>query len=154
MILCVGIFMITNTLTIISYYQISNPSCKIKLFWFHIENIIHSRCNDYSDVIMGSIPSQITSLTIVNSTVYSGADQRKHKSSASLVFVRGIRRIPVNSPHKWPVTLKMFPFDDVIMDFIASFCVLNCLLWCNSYRWFSFIYARKKHFLFLISITF
>ena len=63
---------------------------------------------------MGAIASQITSLTIVYSTVYSDADQRKHQSSASLAFVRGIRRGPVNSPHKWPVTRKMFPFDDVI----------------------------------------
>ena len=69
-------------------------------------------CND---VIMGAIASQITSLTIVYSTVYSGADQRKHRSSASLAFVWGIHRDPVNSPHKWPVTRKMFPFDDVIM---------------------------------------
>ena len=58
---------------------------------------------------------QITCLTIVYSTVYSGADQRKHQSSASLAFVRGINRRAVNSPHKWPVTRKMFPFDDVIM---------------------------------------
>ena len=48
--------------------------------------------------------------------VYSGADQRKHQSSASLAFVLGIHRWPVNSPHKWPVTRKMFPFDDVIMS--------------------------------------
>ena len=46
--------------------------------------------------------------------VYSGADQRKHQSSASLAFVRWIHRWAVNSPHKWPVTRKMFPFDDVI----------------------------------------
>ena len=64
---------------------------------------------------MGAIASQITSLTIVYSTVYSDADQRKHQSSASLAFVRGIHRWPVNSPHKWLVTRKMFPFDDVIM---------------------------------------
>ena len=44
------------------------------------------------DVIMGATASQITSLTIVYSTVYSGVDQRKHQSSASLVFVRGIHR--------------------------------------------------------------
>ena len=69
----------------------------------------------YTDVIMGAITSQITSLAIVYSTVYSGADQRKHQSSASLAFVRGVHRGPVNSPHKWPVTRKMFPFDDVIM---------------------------------------
>ena len=64
---------------------------------------------------MGQTASQITSLTIVYSTVNSGTDQRKHQSSASLGFVRGIHRGPVNSPHTWPVTRKMFPFDDVIM---------------------------------------
>ena len=69
----------------------------------------------YTDVIMGTIASQITSLTIVYSTIYSDADQRKYQSSASLAFVRGIHRRPVNSPHKWPVTRKMFPFDDIIM---------------------------------------
>ena len=72
-------------------------------------------CNHYNDVIMGRIASQIASLTIVSSTVYSGADQRKHQSSASLAFVRGIHRGQMNSPHKWPLTRKMFPFDDVIM---------------------------------------
>ena len=69
----------------------------------------------YNDVIMSTIASQITSLTILYSTVYSGADQRKHQSSASLAFVRGIYRGPVNFPHKGLVTRKMFPFDDVIM---------------------------------------
>ena len=58
----------------------------------------------YSDVIMDAIASQITSLTIVSSTVYSVADQWKHQSSASLAFVWGIHRWPVNSPHKGPVT--------------------------------------------------
>ena len=69
----------------------------------------------YRDVIIGAVASQITSLTIAYSTVYSGADQRKYQSPASLAFVRGIHRGPVNSPHKWPVTRKMFPFGDVIM---------------------------------------
>ena len=69
----------------------------------------------YDDVIMGPMASQMTNLTIVYSTVYSDADQRKHLSSASLAFVRGSHRRPVNSPHKWPVTRKMSPFDDVIM---------------------------------------
>ena len=64
---------------------------------------------------MGPTASQITSLTTVFSTVYSDADQRKRQSSASLAFVRGIHRGPVNSPHKWPVGGEMFPFDDVIM---------------------------------------
>ena len=65
---------------------------------------------------MATMASQITSLTIVYSNFYSGADQRKHQSSASLAFVRGIHRGPVNSPHKWPVTRRMFSFDDVIMS--------------------------------------
>ena len=47
---------------------------------------------NYSDVRMGAIAPQITSLTIVYSTVYSDADQRKHQSSASLAFVWGIHR--------------------------------------------------------------
>ena len=47
-----------------------------------------------------AMASQITSLTIVYSSIYSGADQRKHQSSASLAFVWGIHRWPVNTPHK------------------------------------------------------
>ena len=70
----------------------------------------------YDDVIMTMLASQITSLTVVYSIVYSGVNQRKHQSSASLAFVREIHRGPVNFPHKWPVTRKMFPFDDVIMQ--------------------------------------
>ena len=77
--------------------------------WDH-HFIIH-----YSDVIMGTMTSQITSLTIVYSAVYSGTDHRKHQSSASLAFVRGIHHWLVNSLHKRPVTRKMFPFDDIIM---------------------------------------
>ena len=69
----------------------------------------------YDDVIMTMLESQIISLTVVYSIVYSGVHQRKHQSSASLAFVREIHRGPVNFPHKWPVTRKMFPFDDVIM---------------------------------------
>ena len=74
---------------------------------------------------MGAIASQITSLTIVYSIVYSDADQRKQQSSASQAFVRGIHRGPVNSPHKWPVTGKMFPFDDVIM-YLLVVILLAC----------------------------
>ena len=64
---------------------------------------------------MGAIASQITNLAIVYSTVYSDTDQRKHQSSVSLAFVWGIHRGPVNSPHKWSLTRKMFPFGNVIM---------------------------------------
>ena len=69
----------------------------------------------YIDVIMTTMASQITSLTIVYSIVYSDADRRKYQSSVSLAFVWGIHRGPLNSPHKGPVTRKKFPFDDVIM---------------------------------------
>ena len=81
----------------------------------------------YDDVIMGAMTSQITSLTIVYSTVYSDTDQRKHQSPASLAFVRGIHRGPVNSPHKWPVTRNCFSFDDVIMS--LKLCILCCPIW-------------------------
>ena len=55
-------------------------------------------------IIMNAMASQITSVSIVYSKVCSGADQRKNQSSASLVFVRGIHRWPVNSLHERPVT--------------------------------------------------
>ena len=64
----------------------------------------------YNDFIMNAMASRITGVSSVCSTVCSGADQRKHQSSASLTFVGGIHRWPVNSPHKWPVTRKIFPF--------------------------------------------
>ena len=71
--------------------------------------------NHYCDIIMSAMASQITGVSILCSVVFSGINQRKLQSSASLAFLRGIHRSPVNSPHKGPVTRKMFPFDDVIM---------------------------------------
>ena len=76
----------------------------------------------YTDVIMGVMASQITGVSIVYPKVCLCVDQRKHQSSASLAFVRGIHRWPVNSPYKRPVTRKMFPFDDVIMQTIDLVC--------------------------------
>ena len=73
------------------------------------------QCAHYSDIIMGTMTFQITGVLMVCLIVCSGTDQGKHQSSASLAFVRGIHRWLVNSPHKGPVTRKMFPFDDVIM---------------------------------------
>ena len=70
---------------------------------------------NYGDVIMSAVVSQITGVSIVCSIVCSGTNQRNHQRSASLAFVRGIHRWPVDFPHKGPVTRKMFPFDDVIM---------------------------------------
>ena len=63
------------------------------VYWWN-RHVCNCHCND---VLMSAIASQITSLAIVNSNVYSGADQRKHQSSASLAFVWGI--------HRWPVRI-------------------------------------------------
>ena len=70
----------------------------------------------YRDVILSVNASEITSIKIIYWNVYSGADQRKHQSSAPLAFVREIHRWQLNSPHKEPVTRKMFLFDDVSMQ--------------------------------------
>ena len=105
----------------------------------------------YTDVIMSAMTSQITSVSTVYTTIFSGTDQRNHQNSASLAFVRGIHRWPVNSPHKEPVTRKMFPFDDIIMSIYAhmytdddvitisffsllTFCERNP---CTGHRWIS-----------------
>ena len=102
------------------------PDCRLFFTWCFLYNtsllgiMLHSKAGfttvHYSDVIMGNMAYQINRLMIVNSTVHSGADQRNHQSSVSLAFVRGIHRWPVTSPHNWPVTRKMFPFDDAIME--------------------------------------
>ena len=101
----------------------------------------------YGDVIMGAIASQITSLTSVYSTVYSGADQRQHQSSASLAFVRGIHRRPMNSPHKWPVTRKMFPFDDVIKRWEFAYVRVRLRFSaCHSGCWDMYSYIFLLHY--------
>ena len=64
-----------------------------------------------------------------------GADLRKHQSSASLVYVQEIHRWPMNSPHKWPVTLKKFPYDDVIIEIIRNF-MLN--------KWHNYLLIRQE----------
>ena len=65
--------------------------------------------------------------------LYSGTDQRKHQSSASLAFVRGIHRRPVNSPHKWPVTRKMVPFDDVIIGHHLTDDTFKCIFMIENF---------------------
>ena len=98
--------------------------------------IMHPWHSHYNDVIMGVMASQITRLTIVYSTVYSGVDQRKHQSSASLALVRGIHQWPVNSLDKGPVMRKMFPFDDVIMHVKTD---VKCIWFGCVLIYFSFI---------------
>ena len=105
---------------ILNSYEIFTTHKHLTFYPLHVDpvSLPHYRQTTYhyDDVIMDAIASQITNRTIVYSNVYSGADQSKHQSSASLAFVWGIHRGPVNSPHKWPVTRKMFLFDDVIMS--------------------------------------
>ena len=103
----------------------------------------HHTAITMNGVIMGTIASQITSLTIVYSTVYLDADQRKHQSSTSLAFVRGIHREPVNSPHKWPVTRKMLPFDDVIMAQVGL--TLDLLLQNDDDEYYDDRHTKQGH---------
>ena len=106
-------------------------------------NIVISNKNHYNDIIMSMMTSQITSLMIVYSSFYSSAGQRKHQTSASLAFVRGIHRWPVNSPHKGSVMRKMFPFDEVIMtksphhcDFTDIFSDISPNLVHHEWKWY------------------
>ena len=92
----------------------------------------------YSDVISSTMTSQTTGVSIAYSTVCSGAEQRNHQSSASLIFVRRIHRWPVNSPHKGSATRKLFPFDDVIMIVLfwcAFMYIFPSLSRYNTYDW-------------------
>ena len=75
-------------------------------------------------VITSAIASQITSVSIVYSTVCSDTVQRKHPSSAPLALVRRIHRWPVDSPRKGPVTRKMFPLDDVNSKYFMFLAVV------------------------------
>ena len=98
------------------------PSLKLK-HWHFDEPFVKMptlsfQQSHYNDVIMGAIA--FTGVSIVYSTVCSGADQRNHQGYVSLAFVMRVHRWPVYSPHKGPATRKMFPFDDVIMPGLIS----------------------------------
>ena len=98
----------------------------------------------YSDAITRAVASQITGVAIVYSTVCSYADQRKHQRFASLGFVRGVRRWPVNSPHKGPATRKLFPFDDVFMQFcdrgrVKQLSISQLTLFSKQRAWVKYI---------------
>ena len=84
------------------------------------EVAVRLQTNQWSDYVkIWSVDSVLYSSSLIVSILYSAvcldADQRKHQSSAPMAFMRVIHRWPVNSPHKGPVTRKMFPFDDVIV---------------------------------------
>ena len=92
---------------------------------------------------MGAMACQITSLKIVYSAVYSHTDQRKHQSSTSLAFVCGIHRGPVHSPHKWPVTRKMFPFH--VVEYLDWYAYSIDILWISSLYFYSSSTASNEH---------
>ena len=91
--------------------------------------------------MMDAMASQITGVLIVYSSVCSGTAQRKHQSSASLVFVRGMHRWPVNSSHKGSATRKMFPFDGVIIRW--SQVIVNTRYPCLSGIWYQSLPQSK-----------
>ena len=92
----------------------------IDLFIFcEMHNIIDFH---YNDVIMSTMASQITSLTVVYSTVLFRHRSKKTSKLCVTGLCEGNSPWPVNSPHKGPVTRKMFPFHDVIMG-----CVIGCI---------------------------
>ena len=101
-------------------YWVMVYECLQKAIWFHLpghlynkfRNTRRSNVSHYNKVILGAMASHITGNSIICSTVCSGADQRKYQSFASMAFV--------NSPHKGPVTQKIIPFDDVIMQPIVE----------------------------------
>ena len=104
----------------------------------------------YSDVIMNTMASQITGVSTVCSNFCSCADQRKHRISASLAFVRGIHWWPVDSPHKWPVTRKVFQLMRSSCDcgvFLLAFNAYfpgSLLTWSNMIRTSTCTTARAE----------
>ena len=82
----------------------------------------------YSAVIMGTMASQITSLTIVYSTVNSAPIKENIKAPHHWPSWGEFTGWPVNSPHKGPVTRKMLPFHDVIMKLVWDGCHSTALV--------------------------
>ena len=108
-------------------YTVHHNAYIVSCLTLHNSIVDQSDSLHYNDAIMSSIASRITSFTIVDSSVYSVTAQRKHQSSASLAFVRGIHRWPVNSPQKRASNAENVPFDDVIMASPALVCLV--LMW-------------------------
>ena len=107
-------------------FILSNIAVMIRRWWI----------NNCNDVMMSAVASRINGVSVVRSIVCSGADQRKHQSSASLAFVRGIHRWPVDSPHNGPITRKMFPFDDVIPMLDREWGLRGgCISLCRWQQW-------------------
>ena len=104
-----------------------------RMHW-KLSNMIQFIQNHYNGAIVAAMASQnqITDVLVVCSNVCSSTDQRKHRSSASRAFMKGIHRWPVDSPHKGPVTRKMFPFDDAILYFSRTWSRMKTLWYGNA----------------------
>ena len=103
-----------------------------------VVHLCQAKWSHYSEVVMGVMASKITSLKIVYSTIYGHRSKKTSK-----LHVTGL--CPVISPHKWPVTRKMFPFDDVIMIDVSACCLLK---WSHYLEQFELIIylPHTKHF--------
>ena len=115
-------YYIADLITTHKRHSLAHPhgrtvECLLSVLWRKVAVVLSGFgvAINYSDVIMDTVASQIPSLTIVYSFVYSDADQKNIKAPRHWPLCGEIHRGPVNSPHKWPVTWKMFPFHDVIM---------------------------------------
>ena len=85
---------------------------------FHIAGNMHGgRNSSAGENDTPVMKRNICQRNIITQPFIQAADQRKHQRPASLTFVSGIHRC---SPHKGPVTRKMFPFDDIMMDVYLS----------------------------------
>ena len=93
-------------------------------YWLVLKGI-QWNTSHYSAVIISAMASQITGISNICLTVCSVAHQRKHQSSTSLAFVKGIHRWSADSPHKRQVTRKIFPFDDTILS--LHLCLNNVI---------------------------
>ena len=116
------------------FRQARLPSALLFSFWFWLNlsigcSITMTSCNGHDGV-----SNHQPHYCLLNSLF----GRRSKKSSASLAFVRGIHRAPVNSPHKYSVTRKMFPFGDVIMSDIRHVSLVELLHTIQSKIWSTF----------------
>ena len=151
MYICYGSFLPLN-INVTSWLLHKNKPDQVHIF---MEYTV-SCCIHYNDGVMGAMASEIPSLTIVYSIVYSGVNQRKHQSSASLAFVREIHWWPVNFPHKGRVKMKIFPFDDVIIfhhDMLGDCVWYICLPSPGFHLWVEDLGQREKTSLILRPVS-
>ena len=104
-------------------------TCFSMVYWFSYFNSILIKTFLHLKFLYGTFASQwrhndrevsqITGVSVVYSTVFfSGSDQRNYLRSASLAFVWGIHRRPMNSPNKGPLTREICPYDNVIRQIV------------------------------------